>query len=44
MKIRTALAALLAFALLWWFLRGTNIDEVWTAVRTSDPLLLALAL
>lgn len=44
MRIRTALAALLAFALLWWFLRGTNLQDVWAAVRTADPLLLALAL
>ena len=36
MKIRFALTALLAFALLWWLLRSVNLAEVWTHVQSAD--------
>jgi glycosyltransferase 2 family protein len=36
MKTRFALTALLAFALLLWLLRGVNLAEVWTHVRSAD--------
>jgi uncharacterized protein (TIRG00374 family) len=43
MRLRTALATLLAFALLWWFLRDADLGAVWTQVRNADLGLLAVA-
>jgi uncharacterized protein (TIRG00374 family) len=36
MKTRFVLTALLAFALLFWLLRGVNLAEVWTHVQSAD--------
>ena len=44
MKIRSVLVSLLAFALFWWFLRGTNLREIWHQVQDARSGLLALAL
>ncbi len=41
MRIRLALTALLAFALLWWLLQSVNLVEVWAHVRTADRWSLA---
>jgi len=43
-RIRTASVSLLAIALLGWFLRGANLGDVWTHVRSADIGLLVLAL
>jgi uncharacterized protein (TIRG00374 family) len=43
MTLRTALATILAFALLWWFLRGVDLHAVWTQVRSAHLGLLAFA-
>lgn len=44
MKIRTALVCLLAFALLWWSMRGTDLREIAATLRQADGGLLALGL
>jgi glycosyltransferase 2 family protein len=36
MKARTVLVSLLAFALLWLFLRGTDLKAVWTHVQNAN--------
>jgi len=43
-SLRTALVALLAIALLWLFLRNTDLRQVWGEVRRARLELLALAL
>jgi uncharacterized protein (TIRG00374 family) len=43
MTLRSALATLLAFALLWWFLRGVDLQAVWAQVRSAHLGLLAVA-
>jgi hypothetical protein len=44
MRLRTALALLLACALLWWFVRGTDLRDIAAALRDADGGLLALGL
>ncbi len=43
-RIRTAAVSVLAIALLAWFLRGANLGDVWTHVRSAHIGLLLLAL
>ena len=43
-RIRTAAVSILAIALLAWFLRGANLGDVWTHVRSARISLLLLAL
>jgi uncharacterized protein (TIRG00374 family) len=43
MRLRTALATLLAFALLWWFLRAADLGAVWVQVQGADKGLLVVA-
>jgi glycosyltransferase 2 family protein len=43
-RFRTILISILVFALLWLFLRGTNLQEVATQVRRADAALLLVAL
>ncbi len=43
-RIRTAAVSVLAIALLAWFLRGANLGDVWTHVRSARVSLLLLAL
>ena len=42
-RIRTASVSLLAIALLAWFLRGANLGDVWTHVRSARISLLVVA-
>ncbi len=44
MHLRTAIVSLLALALLAWFLRGTNLSDVWHQVRQARAELLLLSL
>ena len=44
MHLRTAIVSLLALGLLAWFLRGTNLGEVWNQVRQVRAELLVLSL
>ena len=46
MNLRTVIVTLLAFALLAWFLRGTNFTDVWFQVQRvrADLLLVSLAM
>jgi uncharacterized protein (TIRG00374 family) len=39
-RLRSLLVAILVFALLWWFLRGTDLHEVANSVRRANPWLL----
>lgn len=43
-RLRTILVSLLAVVLLAWFLRGVNLADVWTRLRSADWGFLALAL
>lgn len=43
-RFRTVLISILVFALLWLFLRGTNLQDVAAQVRRADPGLLMIAL
>lgn len=43
-RIRTASVSILAIALVGWFLRGANLGDVWTHVRSARVSLLLLAL
>ena len=43
-RIRTASVSLLAIALLAWFLRGANLGDVWSHVRSARVSMLLLAL
>ena len=43
MTLRSILVTLLAFALLWWFLRGVDLRLVWSQVREADYGLLLFA-
>src|SRR5215217_1782644 len=42
-SVRTALVALLALALIAWFLRHANLDEVWRDIRRANLRWLAFA-
>lgn len=44
MKARSVVVSLLALALLWWFLRGTDLGQVWRLVQRAriDLVLVAL--
>jgi uncharacterized protein (TIRG00374 family) len=44
MHLRTAIVSLLALALMAWFLRGTNLTDVWLQVRQVRADLLGLSL
>lgn len=41
--VLTALKILVSTALIYWILRDTNLQTIWAAIRTADPVLLALA-
>jgi hypothetical protein len=43
MTLRSTLATLLAFALLWWFLRDVNLRAVWMQMRGAHVGFMALA-
>jgi glycosyltransferase 2 family protein len=44
MKTRSIILSLLAFALLWLFVRGTNMREVWTHVQNANGAFLLVSL
>jgi uncharacterized protein (TIRG00374 family) len=44
MHLRTAIVSLLALALLAWFVRGTNLTDVWVQLQQVRPGLLVLSL
>lgn len=44
MKVRTVVASLLAFALLWWFVRGTDLGGITAELRGAHVGFLALSL
>src|SRR5262245_31501193 len=44
MKLRTGIVSLLALGLLAWFLRGTNVADVWSQVKQVRADLLVLSL
>ena len=44
MKLRTGIVSLLALGLLAWFLRGTNVTDVWRQVKQVRADLLVLSL
>lgn len=41
--IRTLVLVLLSFGLLWVFLRGAHLGEVWTEIKSADGWLIAIA-